>query len=147
MTIVPRMDGSLGFVATAPLDGHVLTRRTMLERLETVLAGRAAEEIVYGADEIGAGAGGYSEDSDLAVATRLAELIVCQSGLGDDDALHWTSEPTAAQEKQIRALLAKAYGNIFARLERPPRPARPHRRGSRGEAGAERQRAARTPSK
>ncbi len=117
VTIVPRMDGSLGFVATAPLDGHVLTRRTLLERLETVLAGRAAEEIVFGSDEIGAGAGGASEGSDLAIATRLAELIVCQSGLGDDDALHWTSKPTPAQEKQIRAMLGKAYGNIVARLE------------------------------
>ena len=117
VTIVPRMDGSLGFVATAPLEGHVLTRRTLLERLETVLAGRAAEEIVYGVDDIGAGAGGSSEDSDLAVATRLSELIVCQSGLGDDDGLHWTSEPTPMQEKQIRALLGKAYGNIVARLE------------------------------
>jgi AAA+ superfamily predicted ATPase len=117
VTIVPRMDGSLGFVATAPLDGHVLTRRTLLERLETILAGRAAEEIVFGSDDVGAGAGGSSEDSDLAVATRLAELVVCQSGLGDDDDLHWTSEPTPAQEKQIRALLGKAYGNIVARLE------------------------------
>ena len=52
------MDGSLGFVAAVPNERHVSTRRTMLEELETVLAGRAAEEIVYGADEIGGGAGG-----------------------------------------------------------------------------------------
>jgi ATP-dependent Zn protease len=117
VTIVPRLDGSLGFVATAPREGHTYTRRTLLERLETVLAGRAAEELVYGADDIGAGAGGPSESSDLAVATRLAELIVCQSGLGDDDALHWTSEPTPAQVKQIGAMLTKSYGSILDRLE------------------------------
>ena len=117
VTIIPRMDGSLGFVATVPRDGHVLTRRTMLEELETDLAGRAAEEIVFGADDVGAGAGGPSLGSDLAVATRLAALIVCQSGLGDDGALHWTERPTPAQEKQIDALLGKAYSSILARLE------------------------------
>ena len=45
VTIVPRMDGSLGFVASVPRDGEVLTRRSMMEQLETVLAGRAAEEM------------------------------------------------------------------------------------------------------
>src|SRR5439155_13557709 len=49
VSIIPRLDGSLGFLASVPLDGTVLTRRTMLERLETLLAGRAAEEVVYGA--------------------------------------------------------------------------------------------------
>ena len=117
VTIIPRMDGSLGFVASVPRDGHVLTRRTMLEELETDLAGRAAEEVVFGADDIGAGAGGPGRTSDLAVATRLAALIVCQSGLGDDGSLHWTEQPTPAQEKQIDALLGKAYSSILARLE------------------------------
>jgi ATP-dependent Zn protease len=117
VTIVPRLDGTLGFVAWVPLEGHVLTRRTMLERLETILAGRAAEEIVYGADEVGAGAGGPSERSDLAAATRWAEYIVCQSGLGEDGALYWTTKPNADQEKQMGALLATCYSGVVARLE------------------------------
>jgi ATP-dependent Zn protease len=117
VTIIPRMDGSLGFVASVPSDGHVNTRRTMLEELETVLAGRAAEEVVFGPAEVGGGAGGPRPDSDLAVATRLATLIVCQSGLGDDGSLHWTERPTAAQERQIDALLGKAYSGIVARLQ------------------------------
>jgi ATP-dependent Zn protease len=117
VTIVPRMDGTLGFVAAAPDDMHVSTRRTLLERLETLLAGRAAEEIVFGADEIGAGAGGSSQESDLAVATRLAEHIICQSGLGDNGSLHWTADPTPEQHQQIGALLGKCYGNVLERLE------------------------------
>ena len=64
-TIIPRMDGTLGFVASVPADTEVFTRRTMLERLGTILAGRAAEEIVFGADDIGAGAGGPDQSSDL----------------------------------------------------------------------------------
>jgi AAA+ superfamily predicted ATPase len=117
VTIIPRMHGSLGFVARVPPNALVLTRRTLLEEIETGLAGRAAEELVFGAEDVGAGAGGPSRDSDLAVATRTAALVVCQAGLGDDGALRWTERPTPAQEKQIDALLAKAYSSIIARLE------------------------------
>jgi ATP-dependent Zn protease len=115
-TIVPRLDGSLGYVASLPANTRVMTRRMMLEYLQTVLAGRAAEEIVFGADEVGAGAGGSSDSSDLAVATRFAKLIVCQSGLGEDGSLLWTTTPTPAQEQQIEGLLRNGYRNILTRL-------------------------------
>jgi ATP-dependent Zn protease len=117
VTIVPRTDGSLGFVATVPDDSPIETRRTLLERLETVLAGRAAEEIVYGSDDIGAGAGGSEAASDLGIATQLATFIICQSGLGDDGALRWTETPTAQQGTQIDQLLSSTYTRIRKRLE------------------------------
>ena len=116
VTIVPRMDGSLGFVASVPREGEVLTRRGMMEQLETTLAGRAAEEIVYGAADVGLGAGGASESSDLAVATSIATMLVCQSGLGANKGLHWTRVPTLAQEKQIDELLTQAYQSVVTRL-------------------------------
>ncbi|HUQ21260.1 MAG TPA: AAA family ATPase [Gemmatimonadaceae bacterium] len=116
ITIVPRLDGSLGFVASLPREGSSSTRRDMMEELETILAGRAAEEIVYGAEDVGLGAGGYSESSDLAVATSVATMLVCQSGLGLNKGLHWTRTPTLVQEKQIEQLLAKSYKGIVERL-------------------------------
>ena len=116
ITIVPRMDGSLGFVATLPREGSSATRREMIEELETILAGRAAEEIVYGAADVGLGAGGSSESSDLAVATATATMLVCQSGLGANRALHWTRQATPAQEKQIDQLLRSSYKSIVGRL-------------------------------
>jgi ATP-dependent Zn protease len=116
VTIVPRMDGSLGFVASLPREGSSATRREMLEELETILAGRAAEEIVYGSADVGLGAGGASESSDLAVATSLATMLVCQSGLGANKGLHWTRTPTLVQEKQIDQLLRNTYKNVVARL-------------------------------
>ncbi len=115
-TIVPRLDGSLGFVASLPRETEVMTRRTMLEYLQTVLAGRAAEEIVFGTDDVGAGAGGPSDRSDLAVATRFAVLVVCQSGLGEGGSLLWTTQPTSAQEAQIDSLLRGAYQIALARI-------------------------------
>jgi ATP-dependent Zn protease len=93
-----------------------MTRRSALERIETALAGRAAEELVYGADNVGLGAGGPSTSSDLAVATGIATLLVCQSGLGQDGGLHWTSTPTTAQLRQIDRLLKNSYRATLARL-------------------------------
>jgi len=93
-----------------------MTRRSALERIETALAGRAAEELVFGADDVGLGAGGPSTNSDLAVATSIATLLVCQSGLGQDGGLHWTSAPTPAQLRQIDRLLRNSYRATLARL-------------------------------
>ena len=116
VTIIPRTDGTLGFVATVPREGNGMTRRSALERIETALAGRAAEELVYGADNVGLGSGGPSTSSDLAVATGIATLLVCQTGLGQDGGLHWTSTPTAAQLRQINRLLKNSYRATLARL-------------------------------
>jgi ATP-dependent Zn protease len=117
VSIVPRTNGSLGFTATAPPEGAVMTRREVLERLQMVLAGRAAEELVYGKEDVGLGAGGGVR-SDLAVATHIATRLVCTSGLGADGSLHWTEAPTPAQQKQIDALLRESYRETLARLRR-----------------------------
>jgi ATP-dependent Zn protease len=116
VTIVPRTDGSLGFVASLPDAAAALTRPAALEELEMLLAGRGAEEVVYGPADIGLGAGGPSERSDLAAATGLATMLVCQAGSGGDRSLHWTRTPTPAQEKQIDKLLRASYRAIVTRL-------------------------------
>lgn len=108
LSIIPRTDGSLGFTATVPDEGAVMTRRQALDRLRTILSGRAAEELVFGADEVGLGAGG-GESSDLAVATRIATHLVCSTGLGGNGRLAWTSTPSRAQLAQVEALLGDAY--------------------------------------
>jgi hypothetical protein len=43
-------------------------------------------------------------------------MLVCQSGLGANKALHWTRSPTLGQEKQIEQLLAQSYKSVLARL-------------------------------
>ncbi|MGO9926085.1 MAG: hypothetical protein ACLPLP_08070, partial [Mycobacterium sp.] len=68
-------------------------------------------------DDIGAGAGGPDGNCDLAVATNLATLIVCQSGLGDDGLLRWTIQPTAEQDEKIDEIINAAYRNVRGRLQ------------------------------
>lgn len=108
VSIVPRMDGSLGFTASMPPEGAVMTRTAVLERLRTILAGRAAEELAYGKDDLSLSSGG-SAASDLAVATRLATSVICTSGFGTDGSLHWTTTPSPTQARQVDALLRRCY--------------------------------------
>jgi len=108
VSIVPRMDGSLGFTASVPNQGATMTRKDVDERLRTILSGRAAEEVVYGPESISLSAGG-GESSDLAVATRLATQVVCSGGFGSSGGLQWTSTPTASQGAEIDELLKRAY--------------------------------------
>ena len=115
VSVIPRMDGSLGFVASAPAEGAAMTRREALELLEVALGGRAAEELVYGEEEVSLGAGGGTS-SDLAAATRIATALICTSGLGADGSLLWTDQPTAAQLTQIDAMLRQAYESAQERL-------------------------------
>lgn len=115
VTIIPRMDGSLGFTASMPPEGAVMTRTEVRERLRTILAGRAAEEVVYGKANISLNSGGGTT-SDLAVATRTATSVICTSGFGADGSLHWTTTPTAAQSRQVDTLLRSAYREAVALL-------------------------------
>jgi len=84
----------------------------------SALAQAVRTRAVFGAADVGAGAGGPDQSSDLAVATRLATLIVCQSGLGDDGGLRWTTQPSAPQEGQIDDLLRKTYDVTRASLQK-----------------------------
>lgn len=113
LSIVPRPDGSLGFMATRPdPDLSVRTRNDYLALMTTVLAGRAAEEVFYGAEAVGAGAGGGAS-SDLARAMSLALDMTTRLGLGREFRLCWRDEPNAEDVREAEALLAEAYSRAL----------------------------------
>ena len=100
-----------------PTSQNMRTRKQYLEHLQVVLAGRAAEEIVFGKDNISGGAGGDSQHSDLAVATRLANNLVCNLGMGKTSTLIWGNNPSEDQQDEIEKLLQEAYNTALARLD------------------------------
>ena len=76
ITIVPR-PGASGTAMLLDVDEAVTrTHGELMERMATVLGGRAAEQVVFG--ELGDGAG-----SDLAVVTDLAHRMVTELGMSD----------------------------------------------------------------
>lgn len=119
-TIIPR-GRALGMVQHLPIDDKVsMSLAEIRANLAVALAGRAAEEIFFGADKITTGA-----ESDIEMATRLARRSITTAGLsnkiglvainqaqtfGSRVPLENASEKTAEMvDAEIKSWLADAY--------------------------------------
>lgn len=128
-TIVPRGQ-ALGMVTQLPEDDrNSMTRQEMLARLVVCMGGRAAEEIIFGADHItsgrpyhGSSLGALSElelrirhlgaSSDVQAATRLASAMVKRYAMSDkvgpvliDDEERVSAKVQDLVDSEIKALL------------------------------------------
>lgn len=115
VSVVPRADNTLGFVARVASERVLMTRSEYLGQLQVLLAGRAAEEIVFGEEGISGGSGG-EEASDLAQATRRALALVMFHGLGPDRNLMWSRTPSAEQLHQAGEILRDCYKAALMKL-------------------------------
>jgi|GEM_PF-331359 len=138
ISIVPR-GGSLGAAAHLPTDERwSLSRRALESRLCVLLAGRAAEELAFGAEQVTTGVA-----DDLARANELAGRMVSQYGFCEpvgpiryvrsEEAPHAASsaagasplefEPslsrdtTATVDRQVRLLIERSHARAHAILE------------------------------
>lgn len=123
VSIIPRSIGALGYTLQRPTDDRFLiTSSELKERMTALLAGRAAEEVIYG--EVSTGAA-----DDLAKATDVARQSVTRFGmsekvgqavleeerqqwLGDGSRLHPKdySEATAREiDLAVRGMIDEAY--------------------------------------
>ena len=77
ITIVPRTMGSLGYVMQVPEEEkYLMTKDELIARITTLLAGSAAEEIVF--DTVTTGA-----SNDMEKATELARAMITQYGMSE----------------------------------------------------------------
>lgn len=77
ITIVPRTMGSLGYVISAPEEEkYLMTKAELDARLVTLLAGRAAEEVVFNSITTGA-------SNDMEKATDIAKSMIAQYGMSE----------------------------------------------------------------
>jgi cell division protease FtsH len=77
VTIIPRSIGALGATLQLPAqDRYLVTRSELRDRICVMLAGRAAEEIVF--NELSTGA-----QNDLERTTETARQMVCRFGMSD----------------------------------------------------------------
>ncbi|XP_047071542.1 ATP-dependent zinc metalloprotease FTSH 4, mitochondrial-like isoform X2 [Lolium rigidum] len=118
-TIVPR-GNTLGMVMQLPEeeDAYKVSRKKMLAKLDILMGGKVAEELIFGDNEVTSGA-----LSDLSEATKLATDMVtkyCMSqqiglvsyGNGDGEKMAALSGyTTALVDEEVKELLAKAYNN------------------------------------
>lgn len=111
VTVVPRADGSLGFVARLPDERMSLTRGDYDELLEVSLAGRAAEEVRYG----DAGVSGGATD-DLRVATGIATRLITKLGLGGPRKLVWSETLAERDVLLLEKIVSDAYESALGKL-------------------------------
>ena len=77
ITIVPHTSGALGYTMQMPEEEKFLSsREELIVELQTMLSGRAAEQIVFGIATTGA-------SNDIERATELARKMVTQYGMSD----------------------------------------------------------------
>ncbi|MEZ5102982.1 MAG: AAA family ATPase [Draconibacterium sp.] len=116
ISIIPRSNGSLGFVAHLPSLKSLYSRKELLQIIEIMLAGRAAEELVYGKENISNGAGG-DEKSDLAQATQLAERMIYLLGMGKNFDLFYGKDNVVNNE-EAKSLLKYCYNTALETVKR-----------------------------
>jgi cell division protease FtsH len=78
ISVIPRGVAALGYTQQQPTeDRYLMTRSELLDRLDVLLGGRVAEEIIFGDVSTGA-------RDDLQRATDLARHMVTQYGMSDE---------------------------------------------------------------
>ena len=77
ITIVPRTMGSLGYTMQMPEEEkYLMSKEEMLDQITTLLAGRAAEEVIFNTVTTGA-------SNDIERATSMARAMVAQYGMSE----------------------------------------------------------------
>jgi len=122
ITIVPHTSGALGYTMQMPEEEKFLnSREELIVELQTLLGGRAAEQVVFGIQTTGA-------SNDIEKATDLARKMVTQYGMSDRFglmALSTVSNPyldgstmmncadstASAADSEIQGLLSKCYSD------------------------------------
>ena len=91
ISIIPRGIAALGYTQQLPTeDRYLMTRDELIDRLQVLLGGRVAEEVIFG--DISTGA-----QNDLQRATDIARSMVTEYGMSDRlGPLTYTREPRAA---------------------------------------------------
>jgi cell division protease FtsH len=90
ISIIPRGIAGLGYTQQLPTEDRYLLKKTeLLDRLDVLLGGRVAEEIVYGDVSTGA-------QNDLQRATDMARLMITQYGMSEHLGLATFEAPRTA---------------------------------------------------
>lgn len=78
ITIIPRTSGALGYtMQVEQADKYLLTKEEIENKIATLTAGRAAEEVAFGQITTGA-------SNDIEQATKLARSMITQYGMSND---------------------------------------------------------------
>ena len=114
VSILPAGHGAAGYNLCVPEERVMVEKRHLESQIQVLLAGRAAEQVVFGDDALTAGA-----SSDLARATELAAAMVMELGMWDEPSVSLKTlgrlcgtGPSTAEA--CKALLRELYARVKA---------------------------------
>ncbi len=120
ITIIPRTSGALGFTMQAEEQERVLMKREdLINELQVLTAGRAAEELIFGTCTSGA-------SNDIEKATAIARNMIARFGMNDEIGMmaldtvvnpylggelrtNCSPESAAKVEREMHRLITEAY--------------------------------------
>jgi len=110
ISIIPRGIAALGYTQQLPTeDRYLMTRSELLVRIQVLLGGRVAEEIVFG--DISTGA-----QNDLQRATEIARTMVTQFGMSEKLGLVSLEGPRTPMFLRVPTYSPKEYSEETARV-------------------------------
>ena len=110
ISIIPRGIAALGYTTQLPTeDRYLMTRSELLARIEVLLGGRVAEEIIFGDVSTGA-------QNDLQRATEIARTMITQFGMSEKLGLASLEGPRHATFLMVPTQSPKEYSEETARL-------------------------------
>ena len=133
ISIIPRGLAALGYTQQRPTeDRYLMSQSELLAKIDVLLGGRIAEEIMFGSVTTGAG-------NDLMRATDIARAMIVEYGMGDtlglstypkqrspvflqsDGAMaggkDYSDETAALIDKETRQILEQRHKHVFRMLE------------------------------
>jgi cell division protease FtsH len=119
VTVIPR-GGAIGTTWSTPREEEGLDSRSrLLAKITMILGGRAAEEIVFGDDEVDTGA-----SSDIQNLTRIVRAMVSQVGMSklglvvlDTEHKEYSEEVAAQIDREMRSIVKQCHQKARQLLE------------------------------
>ena len=127
ITIIPRTNGALGFTMQADeVEKFLMKKEDLLKELEVLVAGRAAEELMFGTITSGA-------SNDIERATSIARQMITRFGMNEEIGMmaldtvvnpyldaelrsNASQESAAKVEKEMKKLIDAAYSAAMTTL-------------------------------
>ena len=109
ISVIPRGVAALGYTQQQPTeDRYLMTRAELLDRLDVLLGGRVAEELVFGDVSTGA-------QDDLQRATDMARHMVARYGMSEALGLATFEQPRQALFLNVPSMAQREYSEETAR--------------------------------
>lgn len=119
ISVIPTSKGAGGYTLSSPDDSAVITKKRIKNQLAVLMAGRAAEEVFFGGENITTGA-----QNDIERATSLAVDYIAKYGMDDENSfinLNVLAEklniPLSSAEKSVKILTSDIYGDVVKIIE------------------------------